>query len=173
MRKIILYIAPSLDGYIARRDGSIDWLRKYETGEEDYGYNEFLKSVDTLLMGRKTYEQIVGFGEWPYEGKQGYVFSTQGIRDPRVMAVPEPVTFTKALKEKPGKDIWLVGGGQAISLLMNHRLVDEIIITIIPIILGSGIPLFSHITAETKCVLIKEKAYPSGLVQLHYSLTSH
>jgi dihydrofolate reductase len=170
MRKVILYVAPSLDGFIARKDGSIDWFTKYESTDEDYGYNAFLEGIDALLMGRKTYEQILGFREWPYDGKQCFVFSKESINDPRVTAVPEPVPFTRALKEKDGKNIWLVGGGQAIALLLVHGLIDELILTIIPVILGGGIRLFPSGDSGITCTLRGEKTFSSGLVQVHYSV---
>jgi dihydrofolate reductase len=126
MRKMILYIAASLDSYIARRDGSIDWLKPYDFGEEDYGYNAFYAGVDTLLLGRNTYTQMLSFGAWPYAEKKCYVFSREPIDDPRVSALGDPVPAARKMKEEPGKDIWLVGGSMAVSLMVNARLVDEL-----------------------------------------------
>lgn len=170
MRKVILYIAASLDSYIARKDGSIDWLTTYNSESEDYGYNDFYPGVDVLLMGKKTYDQVIGFSQWPYEDKQVIVFSKESVLDPRVKAVPEPVAYTKALKEQQGKNIWLVGGGQIISLFLTHGLIDEIILTVTPVILGSGIPLFPGVTSDIELKLLGEKPFPSGLVQVHYAM---
>ena len=171
MRKIILYIAASLDGFIAKEDGSVDWLQKYESpSDDDYGYSAFESNIDTLLMGRKTYEQVLEFGEWPYKGKKCYVFTKKSIEDARVTAISNPIEFTKSLLDRDGKNIWLVGGSQIITLLMNYKLVDEIILTVMPVILGNGIPLFTNIASEINCKLLSEKSYKSGLIQMHYKI---
>ena len=123
MRKIKLYIATSLDGKIARPDGGLDWLPDPADDaykHEDYGYDELLSSVDTTLMGYKTYEVCLGFGDWAYKDQLTYVFS----RNPERKMIPEaklvtedPVEFTRKLKQTAGKDIWLIGGGEIIRLL--------------------------------------------------------
>lgn len=165
MRKVTLYIACSLDGFIARKDGSIDWL----FNDADYGYQEFYDSVDTLLIGRKTYEQALGFGEWPYLGKKCYVFTRKkDLHDGRVVFTQNLVAVTKELLAQPGKDIWLVGGAEIITALLNTRLVNELRIFVHPIILGDGIPLFKDIDKEIKLELVKTVSFDSGLVELRY-----
>ena len=166
MRKIVLFIASSLDGFIAREDGGIDWL----FSDGDYGYSKFFKSVDTVIMGRKTYEVSLTFGDYPYNGKKVYVFTRKkSIRpDGNAEFVSDPVSLCKKLKKLPGKNIWLVGGSEIVSVLINAGLVDEIILSTHPIILGSGIPLFNCIKKEIKMRLVKSVKFGSGLLQAHY-----
>ncbi|NLO29483.1 MAG: dihydrofolate reductase, partial [Methanosarcina mazei] len=148
--KIKLYIACSLDGYIAREDGSIYWLTEYDNNSEtDYGYSEFYASIGTVLMGRKTYEQVLGFGDWSYREKKTYVFTGQKeplLREKNVEFVSGNVReFTRQLKENTDKDIWLVGGSQLIKAFLEEDLVEDMIVFIVQIILGGGIPLFYRI----------------------------
>ena len=173
MRRIVLYIAASLDGCIARPDGSLDWLDAAAVPGEDYGYGEFLASVDALLVGGVTFRQLLGFGEYPYAGKRVYVFTRQGP-----VEVPEgadaefvdidPAELASRLKQEPGDDIWLVGGSAVIRPVMDAGLVDEIILSVIPVVLGEGIPLFAAGTLEKRFELLDERSYPGGIVQLRY-----
>jgi dihydrofolate reductase len=167
MRRVILFIAASLDGYIARPSGEIDWLFT----DQDYGYTEFLASVDTVLIGRKTYEHVLTFGEFPYQEKQIYVFS----RDPGFDASPHAETirtdikaFVDTLRRSDGKDIWLVGGAALIHPFLEHELLDELILSVHPILLGSGIPLFSETALTTPLQCLASQCYDSGLVQMKY-----
>ncbi len=169
MRKIKLHIATSLDGKIARQDGTIDWLP--DPAAEDYGFQSFYDAVDTILMGYKTYQVCLDFGEWYYQGKSTYVFS----RDPAKPIVPEaqlisqqPVDFVRTLKEQPGQDIWLVGGGEIISLLHDAGLIDEYIIACIPLILGEGIALFPAIRKQENLTLTHHTVFPNGVVLLYF-----
>lgn len=168
MRKIKLYIAASLDGKIARKNGSFDWLP--DPTSEDYGYEDFYNSIDAIIMGYKTYEVCLSFGAWPYKGKKSYVFS----RNPQKSCIPEaelitenPAIFVQALKQSEGKDIWLLGGGEIVALLHDADLIDEYIIAIIPIVLGEGIELFPNIKKQINLQLAKQKAFSSGLVMLY------
>ena len=169
MRKIRLYIAASLDNYIARPDGSIDWLHS-ET-QEDYGYEAFLAGVDTVLMGARTYEDILGFGgDWPYPNHETFVFTRRNDRqaDPYVTFVSSDIpAFVRGLRDRAGKDIWLVGGGQVNTLLLDAGLIDELILFIQPVVLGSGLPLFAGKTADTSFEVESFKAWPSGMLQLN------
>jgi len=170
-RKVVLYISMSLDGYIARKNGEVDWLDG--DGSEpniDYGYDKFINSIDTVIMGRKTYEQILSFGEYPYKGTKGYVFTSQKMNN------TEDVTFTdenvndfitKLINEE-GKDIWLIGGAGIIDDFIKNDLVDEYFITIIPYILGEGIPLFKDKNPEIKLKLLVNKKI-NGMAMLHYT----
>lgn len=167
MRNLKLFIACSLDGFIARSDGDVDWLFT----DDDYGYQEFYDSIDTTLMGNKTYQQVMTFGEFPYPGKNNYVFTRQINLPPTTYVTfitEDIVTFTRKLKVSEGKDIWLIGGGAVINILYQAGLIDEYILAIHPIILGKGIPLFHGPIGEQKLALQDCKTYPSGLVQLFY-----
>jgi len=168
-KNIILYIATSLDGFIARKDGSVDWLSPYEKGQEDYGYNEFFKKIGTVIMGNTTYKQVLTFGEFPYRGKDCFVFTRnkEKSKDENVTFVSKNAKdFISQLREN--KNIWLVGGASIIDEFLKFDLIDEFIITIIPILLGEGIPLFRGRSNEKNLKLIDVKTFDQGLVQLHY-----
>ena len=166
MRKVVLFIASSLDGYIARISGSVDWLFT----DQDYGYTEFFEKVDTVIMGRRTYEQVLAFGDYPYKGTQGFVFSrTRGGQDEHVTFLPGSLAgFIGELKNGEGKDIWVVGGSELIHSCMNHDLIDEFIISVHPIILGEGIPLFRTPVPMMKLSFVHIRTFDTGLVQLTY-----
>ena len=165
MRKIKLFIASSLDGHIAREDGSVDWLPEHTKS----GYDEFYKTVDTVVMGRRTYEQILTFGAYPYEGKKSYVFTsnTDQKNDENVEFVSDTKEIPKELLLSSGKNVWLVGGADIISFFLNNDLVDEVILSVIPVVLGKGISLFKNIQKEIKLELTKTTQYDE-LVELHY-----
>jgi dihydrofolate reductase len=174
MRKIIYYMAASLDGCIARDDGAIDWL-PVPAGQQDYGHAAFLRRIDTLVFGRKTYEQALGFGEWPYGRRTCYVLSRQwaGQRDARARFFGGDVTaLLRRLKRRPGRDIWLVGGSESAQPCFAAGLVDEIILTVIPTVLGGGRPLFLRSPRAQRLKLRRCRAFPDGLVQLHYTVTA-
>jgi dihydrofolate reductase len=168
MRPVILFIATSLDGYIARLDGRIDWLFT----DQDYGYREFFSCVDTVVMGRKTYELSLSFGEYPYPGRTGYVFShiRNGQQDEHAQFIStDPAEFIAGLREKPGKNIWLVGGSELIQDFVQADLIDEYVISIHPRILGAGIPLFRSPLPEQNLIFRDSTTFDSGLVQISYS----
>jgi len=127
MRKVKLFIASSLDGFIAGEDGSIDWL----VDDADYGYAQFYDSIDAILMGRKTYEQARGFEQCPFKGKQVFVFTrSPGKKDSNAEFVADPAGFTQKMIRQQGKDISQVGGAEVITPLLNAGLVNEIILLI-------------------------------------------
>ncbi len=172
MRKIILYTASSLDDFIARKNGAIDWLENPEVipGGEDFGYGAFYNSIDTTLMGNNTFRQVVGFGgPFPYQDKKNFVFSknkrTSG-HEHADFITGDPALFCREIKAAEGKDIWLVGGGEINTLLMENRLIDKLIITKIPIPLGSGIPLFHDADWKSKFQTVSTRVYEKGVVQL-------
>ena len=167
MKKIILFIASSLDGYIARENGNIDWLPQNTTS----GYDEFYKSIDTVIMGKKTYDQILTFGDYPYNDKKSYVFTrnSEHSKDENTEFVHDVDKLVKDIISNSGTNIWLVGGAEIISTFVNFGCVDEIILSIIPIVLGKGIPLFKNIQKETKLEFIKTTDYDT-LVELHYKI---
>ncbi len=166
MRKIILYIATSLDNYIARENGDIDWL----FSDDDYGYSDFIENVDTVLMGRKTYQQVLSFGAYPYEGLQGYVYTRQlPVKDDNVEYISgDAIRHAQALKQQPGQNIWLVGGAVLIKEFFDRNLIDEVILSVHPILLSRGIRLFHAMNKEVNLTLKWIKPYPSGLVQISY-----
>jgi dihydrofolate reductase len=168
MRQLILFIASSLDGYIATTTGDVDWLFT----DQDYGYTKFFANIDTVLMGRKTYEQIQNFGEYPYPGTQGFVFSRKqnSQSDAHVEFISSSVTsFVKNLKTQTGKQIWLVGGAALIQSCLQADLIDELILSIHPIILGEGIPLFPSPLSRKNLSFQHCETFKTGLVQLTYT----
>jgi len=175
MRKIILYSAASIDNFIAKEDGNIEWLHapEYITPGEDYGYKDFYNSVDATLMGNNTFKIINGFDmPFPYPDKENYVFSRQTQKDAinHVTIINSNIaSFVRSLKEKEGKDIWLVGGGLINSYFLDHGLIDQLILTIIPVLLGKGIPLFGNAKVETGFTLDQSKSFGNKCVQLFFS----
>lgn len=144
-RKLVLFIAASLDGYIATEDHSLDWLFSVE-GEGDNGISAFYDTVDTVVMGRITYEWIMAQeGDFPYKEKECFVFSkTRKVSPAHVsFARGDVAEFSQKLKNKDGKNIWILGGSGLLAAFLKEALVDEIIVTIAPVVLGRGIPLFA------------------------------
>ncbi|MGB0177799.1 MAG: dihydrofolate reductase family protein [Owenweeksia sp.] len=172
MCKVSLYIAASLDGYIAKLDGSIKWLEEFPNPEgSDFGYADFLEEVDTILMGGKTYRQVLTFGEWPYRNKECYVFSRSATmeRDANVIFVKDDIAgFVRELKSRNGKVIWLVGGGEVNNILLCQGLVDEIILTCVPVLLGAGISISGTVEMEEYFEPIKTKTFKNGMIQLTF-----
>ncbi|MDH3825753.1 MAG: dihydrofolate reductase family protein [Nitrosopumilus sp.] len=167
MRKFILFIASSLDGYIARENGDIDWLPENTVS----GYDEFYKTIDTVVMGKKTYDQVLTFGAYPYKDKKSYVFTRNNdqTKNKNTEFVSDIDKLVKDIITNSGKNIWLVGGAEIISSFVNYGFVDEIILSIVPVALGKGIPLFKNIQKETKLELIKTTNY-DNLVELQYKV---
>ncbi|MDP4173519.1 MAG: dihydrofolate reductase family protein [Bacteroidota bacterium] len=171
MRKVVLFIADSLDGFIARKNDQIDWL--FTDG--DYGYKAFYESIDTVLMGRKTFQKIIEMGgEYHYSDKINYIFTHNediALKDDYMHVVSKNIShFINEIKRSPGMNIWLVGGGEVVKYFLNENLLDEIILSIHPKILGDGIPLFPSPLRETDLILKDVLKFESGLVQLHYEV---
>lgn len=171
-RKLILYIATSLDGYIATEDDSLEWLFNTE-GEGDNGYSEFYKTVDTILIGRRTYDWVIDKEkeEFPYKNKKCYVFSKSisGKNENVEFINCNIVEFTNKLKEEVGGNIWIVGGGNLLHFFIKERLVDEFIITIAPTLIGRGIPLFKEFDFEFELKLKDIRRF-NQFAELHYEL---
>jgi dihydrofolate reductase len=170
VRKLIYCLAASLDGYIARRDGSIDWLPA-PGPQQDQGGARFFERIDELIIGRKTYEQVLNLGPWPYGERPCHVLSRRwaGHRDVHAEFTDVgAATLLRRLRRKPGRDIWLVGGGESAQACFAAGVVDEIIVTIIPTLLGEGRPLFLPRPTGTKLKLRASQVFPDGRVQLHY-----
>lgn len=171
-RKVILFIAVSLDGFIARSDGDIDWLSMVESPGEDYGYSNFINIVDTVIMGRKTYEKVLSFGiEFPHAGRKCYVLtrSQRDADDNAEFYSGEIEALVKDLKQSEGRNILVDGGAEVVSELMKKDLIDEYTISIIPVFLGRGISLYKGDGREMKLQLRSSKQFKSGLVQLSYT----
>lgn len=170
--KIVLFIAESLDGYIATNEESLEWLFKTE-GEGDAGYSEFYETVDTVIMGRRTYDWIIHQENenFPYKDKRCYVFSTTstGTNEFVEFINEDIVHFTKRIKENSEGNIWIVGGGELLQFFMKEKLVDELIITIAPTLIGRGIPLFRENDFETDLILKDVKQF-NQFAQLYYEL---
>lgn len=147
MKKVILYIAMSLDGYIAGENGELDWLDKFNDSKVFKKIDEFLMTIDTLIMGKGTYLKLVNDiakDNWPYPGKRSLVLTSDlTFKDDRVEVIHDfKRGYMESLRELGGKDIWLVGGGKTIETFLQEDFIDEYIITVTPTILGKGIPLF-------------------------------
>lgn len=175
MRKIKLYIAISLNGKIANSDGGVDWLESIPKPDNtDYGYADFYNSIDTTIQGYNTYRQVIDWGiEFPYKEKKNYVLTKkQEIENTEFVEFinMDPVNFVKDLKEQSGGDIWLIGGGQANTLILNAGLLDEIHVFVMPIILSGGIELFDAFPKETHLKLFETITYSSGVVGLKYKV---
>jgi len=166
MRPLVCFIATSLDGYIAGPAGEIDWL----FNDQDYGYTQFVAGVDTVVMGRKTYDICLTFGEYPYPSMPNYVWSrTRQRKNTRATFVFGDIAeLLKRLKQQEGKTIWLVGGSALVGEAMTHNMLDELIVSLHPIVLGNGVPLFPRDLPKRQFQFIKSEPFNSGLVQLTY-----
>ncbi len=170
-----VFIATSLDGFIARQDGDFAWLDTSapQIEGEDYGFAEFYASIDALVMGRKTYETALGFPEWPYAGKRLAVLSSSSIVIPlhlkkdvqQMNATPREVVRQL---EFTGANHLYVDGGLTIQGFLRAGLIDDMTITAIPILLGSGIPLFGPLEHDIRLLVITSRAYSNGFVQTKY-----
>ncbi len=168
--KISIYIATSIDGYIARKDGSLDWLDRVGGFDEDYGFQKLLGSIDALIIGRKTYEVATTVPD-PYPGKRVVVLSNSlnSVRKDMELYRGDLAELLTQLHQDGIKHIW-IDGGTTISQFLSSQMVDTMTLSIIPVILGSGIPLFNLIDKEIPFRVISSEAYPSGLVQVKYEV---
>ncbi len=169
MRTLSCFIATSLDGYIAGPAGEIDWLFT----DQDYGYTPFYAGVDAVVMGRKTYDLCLTFGEYPYPGIPNYVWShtRQGKNEHATFVSGDMAALLKGMKQQEGKTIWLVGGSALVGEAIRHDLLDELIVSIHPIVLGSGVSLFPQDLPRAQFQLVKSTPFDTGLVQLTYRRT--
>ena len=168
MRRVRLFIATSIDGFIAGPDDDLGWL--FDDG--DYGYAAFYAGIDTVLVGRRTYDVARAFPEWPYAGRNVVVF-TRGdaarVSSPNTVATSRtPADVVAELRARDGKDLWLVGGGATVASFMDAELIDDVIVSIHPLLLGDGIPLVAPGARRMPLALVSERRFPSGLVQLAY-----
>jgi dihydrofolate reductase len=175
MRKLILGLAVTLDGYIEGPNGEYDWCFT----DQDYGLNEFFTRVDAIFIGRKSYEMAQQHannnnGEVipGMPAMTEYVFSKtlKSVKDGAVLVSDDSIAEARRIKEQPGKDIWLFGGASLTEALMKEGLVDELWMSVHPILLGSGKPLFRKQDSRTKLTLLESKPYETGLVSLRFSI---
>ena len=171
-RKVIVHIATSADGYIARPDGDIEWLTSRPAPEGFYGMENFMKSIDTKLLGRKTYDASLRMGAKFGSNDRHIVFSRQpppADAPPGVEFVNGPIgPFVSRLREQPGQDIWLMGGGELIASCLDEDAIDEFVISVVPIFIGDGIPLIARGHRHVPLELQSTERFEDGLVQLHY-----
>ncbi len=175
-RKLILYIAMSLDGYIAKPNDDLTFLSIVQEEGQDYGYAAFIDSVDTVIVGRKTYDWVLTqVPEFPHYDKDAYIitrtprpdigkvkFYTGNLKD-----------LVLKLKDEPGKNIFVDGGAEIVNALLKENLIDEFYISIIPILLGDGVRLFKNGRPEQALTLLQTTYFEKGLVQLHYQIADH
>jgi dihydrofolate reductase len=174
-RKVILYIATSLDGYIAKTDDDLGFLSIVEQEGEDYGYGEFLQTVDAVIVGRRTYDKVLSMGyAFPHADKDAYIITR--TERPNLGSVKFYAGNLKELvlrlKSEPGKNIFVDGGAQIVNELLKEALFDELIISVIPVLLGNGIRLFKDGLPEQYLHLLSAKQFDKGLTQLHYTFSS-
>ena len=172
-RKIIVNIATSADGYVARKDGNLDWLTKRPAPKGFYGLPKFARSVDAKILGRKTYEVSVKLCASFKADDVHYVFS----RKPPISAptgvkfVTEPIrSFVERIRKQPGKNIWMMGGGGIIGSFLDEDGIDEFIISVVPTFIGEGIPLIAPWHRDVPLKLRSSQEFPDGVVQLHYEV---
>ena len=171
-RKVIVHIAASADGYIARPDGDLDWLTSRPAPRGFYGMDAFTKTVDTMLLGRKTYEVSLTLGGAFDAKRRHVVFSRQAPppgAPPGVEFVSEPIgPFVRRLREEPGKDLWLMGGGELIASFLDENAIDEFVVSVVPVFIGDGIPLIARRHRHVPLELQSVERFEDGLVQLRY-----
>jgi dihydrofolate reductase len=172
-RKVILYISASLDGYIAKPNDNLDFLSRVQVEGEDYGYIQFKESIDTVIMGRKTFDWVMKqIGNVPHPDTETYIIT----RTPRPdlgktkFYTGNLPALIHRLKQEPGKNIYCDGGAEIVNTLLKENLIDEIILSIIPVLLGEGVRLFGDGRPEQELTLVSATSFASGLVQLHYSV---
>jgi dihydrofolate reductase len=169
MRNVVLGLGISLDGYIARLDGAVDFLFM----PRDYSMAPFFATVDTAIMGRKTLDAGLKMsgGSLPHSNMPMYVFSKAkppGERDGVIFVNEPPATLLRKLRKRPGKDIWLMGGGELARAFLNADLVDRLYLGVVPVLLGEGIPLFPSGFPQRDFTLLENKSYSKGLIALKY-----
>lgn len=173
-RKIIVNLATSADGYVARPDGDLDWLTDRPAPKGFYGLPEFERSIDAKIVGRKTFDRSLELGARFGRGPVHYVFS----RRPPPASVPAGVefvaesirAFAERLQAQPGKNVWMMGGGDIIASFLDEGAIDEFIITVVPTFIGEGIPLLAPRHREVALGLLGVQQFPDGVVQLHYEV---
>ena len=173
-RKIIVHIATSADGYIARPDGDLEWLTSRPAPKGFYGIGAFMKTVDTMLIGRKTYDASQRMGA-KFDSKGRYIIFSHHARPADAPSGLEFVNgpigpFVSQLRDQPGKNIWLMGGGDLIASFLDEQAIDEFVITMVPVFIGDGIPLIARRHRHVPLELQSLERFENGVVQLHYKI---
>jgi len=174
-RKLVLYIATSLDGYIAQPNDDLSFLNRVQKEDEDYGYHDFLATVDTVILGRRTYDWVMKqVPEFPHSDKKTYVITRteRAQQGKTVFYTGNLKKLVLELKQRSGKNIFCDGGAEIVNELLRENLIDELIISVIPVLVGDGIRLFQNGRPEKDLQLVSTKKFDTGLVQLHYTITS-
>lgn len=170
-RKVIVYIAASLDGFIAGPDGDLSFLSQVEKEGEDYGYADFIKTVDTVILGKNTYDKVASMGyAFPHADREAYIITrTARPADGTTSFYTGDVAeLVRNLNVKEGKSIFIDGGAYVVNQLLQAQLIDEIFLSVIPVVLGSGIALFEQEIPTQHLLLQSAQNFDTGLVQLHY-----
>ena len=176
-RNVIVHIATSADGYIARPDGDLEWLTSRPAPEGFYGLSAFMSSIDTKLLGRKTYELSLRMGA-TLDSKSRYIVFSRHAPPADAPSSVEFVSgaigpFVGRLQEQPGKDIWLMGGGEIIASFLDEHAIDEFIISVVPVFIGDGIPLIARRHRHVPLDLHSVERFEDGVVQLHYRVQNN
>ena len=169
MGRVRFYVATSLDGFIADREGAVDWLAPYDA--RLYGYDAFVAEIGALVMGRRTYELVHAVGDWPYSGKRVYVISSHKLDDPPrgvVLASNGVAGALKSARKETTADIWIVGGAFTMQSALEENLVDVIEIFLVPVLLGTGLTLLSDLQSNQTLTFDGIEAFPDGVVKLRY-----
>lgn len=179
MSKCSVFIATSLDGYIAREDGSIDWLPDPDTDEkgngEDYGYQDFMSKIDAIVMGRHTFDLVLSFDQWPYGDMPIFVLSTRKVKIPDKIKRSvkhisgDPGEITQKISEQGYKHLY-IDGGKTIQGFLNAGLIEELTITTIPVLIGSGIPLFGALNKDIHLSIVESRTFKNRVVQTRYKV---
>jgi dihydrofolate reductase len=172
MSRIVYYVAVSADGFIASRDGRVDWLERFQSPE--LGYEAFLAGVGAVVLGRATYEQSLTFGPWPYPDRRGLVVSSKPIAElppeVRVVTAAELPRALEALRSEVRGDVWIVGGGRTARACLAAGLLDEIELYLVPRLLGDGIPVFERHERFVALRCLEARAFENGIVQVRYAV---
>jgi len=174
MRKLFIYIAASLDGYIAAPGDDLSFLNAMEKEGEDYGYKDFIAEVDTVILGRRTYDWVLeNLGYSSHQDKETYIITrtARPVEGNTIFYTGDLKELITTLKQKEGKNIFCDGGAQIVHQLLKDDLVDEIIVSVVPILLGEGIRLFNDGRPQFLLELVNVTSFATGLVQLHYKRT--
>lgn len=170
--RCIAYIAVSADGYIADAGGGLDWLAAYDA--RAYGYDAFLASVGTIVMGRATYDEVLRQGAWPYPGKTAFVLTSRALPEPPagadVRAFADVRELAAAIRTPGGPDVWIEGGGRTLRGLLDLGAVDRLDLFVIPVLLGDGTALFPRAGTRRSLTLESTRAFPDGVVALSYGV---
>lgn len=173
MTEVVYYVACSVDGFIATPDGGVEWLSAFERQDEDFGYAEFFASIDAMIMGSRTYAKVLEHREWPYGDTACWVMSMRRLR-PRTQRITVTGKEVDAVLSEVARHglsrVWLVGGGRLAASFLESGRIDEVIMTVIPVLLGNGIPLFADGQSHRRLRLIGYRQFAAGVVTLRYGV---